>query len=112
MQPASCRTLVPFVLLHTAERVGLTGALSEALAPRRKPLNSHDPGKIVLNVAVTLTLGGDCLADVGLLRTEPGAFGLVASDPTVSRLITAVAADAPKALAAIDSARATARAQA
>ncbi|EUA14385.1 hypothetical protein I546_0205 [Mycobacterium kansasii 732] len=32
-------------------------------------------------------------------------FGTVASDPTVSRLITSLAADAPKALAAIGSAR-------
>ncbi|EUA06120.1 transposase of ISAar10, IS1380 family [Mycobacterium kansasii 732] len=39
-------------------------------------------------------------------------FGTVASDPTVSRLITSLAADAPKALAAIGSARAAARAAA
>lgn len=37
-------------------------------------------------------------------------FGPVASDPTVSRLITTLAADAPKALSAIASARAQARA--
>ena len=100
------------VLLRAAEQARLTGALSEALAPWRKPLASHDPGKIVLDVAVALALGGDCLADIGLLRAEPGVFGPVASDPTVSRLITALAADAPKALAAIDSARTTARAAA
>jgi hypothetical protein len=64
----------------------------------------------MLDVAVALALGGDCLADVGLLRAEPGVFGAVASDPTVSRLIATLAADAPKALAAIDSARASARA--
>ncbi|ETZ99669.1 putative transposase [Mycobacterium kansasii 732] len=100
------------VLLRAAERVRLTGALSGALAPWRKPLASHDPGKIVLDVAIALALGGDCLADVGLLRAEPGVFGTVASDPTVSRLITSLAADAPKALAAIGSARAAARAAA
>lgn len=100
------------VLLHVAERVGLTGALSGALEPWRKPLASHDPGKIVLDLAVALAIGGDCLADVGLLRAEPGVFGRVASDPTVSRLIAVLAADAPNALAAIGSARATARAAA
>lgn len=57
----------------------------------------------------TLALGGDCLADVAVVRAEPGMFGVVASDPTVSRLITALAADAPKALAAMASARAQAR---
>jgi Transposase DDE domain group 1 len=87
-------------LVRTAEKVGLTRSLSEALAPWRKPLASHDPGKIVTDLAVALAMGGDCLADVGLLRAEPGGFGAVASDPTVSRLIAALAADAPKALAA------------
>ena len=38
-------------------------------------------------------------------------FGRVASDPTVSRLIDALAADAPAALAAINTARAAARAR-
>ena len=33
-------------------------------------------------------------------------FGLVASDPTVSRMIDALAGDAPRALAAINTARA------
>jgi len=97
------------VLLRTAERTGLTSALSAGLARWRKPLASHDPGKIVCDLAVALAIGGDCLADVGLLRSEPGLFGSVASDPTVSRLIAALAADAPKALAAIGSARAAAR---
>ena len=71
----------------------------------------HDPAKVVLDLAVTLALGGDCLADVAVLRGEPGLYGLVASDPTVSRTIAALAADAPAALAAINTARATARAQ-
>ena len=38
-------------------------------------------------------------------------FGPVASDPTVSRTIDALAADAPAALTAIDTARAAARAR-
>jgi len=97
------------VLLRAAERAGLTGRLSGALAPWHKPLASHDPGKVVLDLAVALAMGGDCLADVGLLRAEPGVFGVVASDPTVSRLISALATDAPKALAAIAAARLAAR---
>ncbi|WP_433655183.1 IS1380 family transposase [Nocardia sp. CA-128927] len=100
------------LLLRTAEITGLTWGLSEQLGPWRKPMAVHDPGKIVLDLAVTLAVGGDCAADVALLRAEPGVFGLVASDPTVSRTITALAAQAPKALAAIASARADARAQA
>ena len=69
----------------------------------------HDPAKVVLDLAVTLALGGDCLADIAVLRSAPGVFGPVASDPTVSRTIDALAVDAPAALAAIDAARAAAR---
>jgi hypothetical protein len=47
---------------------GLDRALSPALAPWRKPTVTHDPAKVVTDVAVTLALGGDCLADVALLR--------------------------------------------
>ena len=69
----------------------------------------HDPGKILTDLAVALALGGDCLADVAVLRAEPELAGPVASDPVVSRLITALAADAPRALRAIRKARAAAR---
>jgi hypothetical protein len=97
------------VLARTADKTGLAGSLSSVLAPWRKPLATHDPAKIVVDLAIALAVGGDCLADLAVLRAQPGVFGRVASDPTVSRLIAALAADAPKALAAIDSARLLAR---
>ena len=100
------------VLLVEAARVaGLDRALSGALSPWRKPSAIHDPGKVITDLAIALALGGDCLADLALLRAEPAVFGRVASDPTVSRTIDALAADAPRALKAIDAARAAARAR-
>ena len=69
----------------------------------------HDPGKILLDVALAVALGGDCLADVAMLRAEPAVFGPVASDPTVSRLIGTLAAGGQRALAAIRTARAEVR---
>jgi hypothetical protein len=98
------------LLLRTADVVGLTTALSRAVARWRKPAAVHDPGKIVLDLAIAVALGGDCLADIATVRAEPRVFGLVASDPRVSRMLATLAKDAPKALAAIDSARAAARA--
>jgi hypothetical protein len=83
-----------------------------ALSPWRKPMARHDPGKVITDLALTPALGGDCLADVALLRGEPAVFGQVASDPTVSRTIDALATDARRALTAIDSARAATRARA
>jgi Transposase DDE domain group 1 len=72
--------------------------------------NRHPrPAKIICDLAVSLAVGGDCLADVGVLRSEPGAYGHIASDPTVSRTITALATDLPAVLAAVDAARAHAR---
>ncbi len=99
------------LLTDTVAAAGLDKALSAALSPWRKPLAVHDPGKVVLDLALSLALGGDCLADIALLRAEPGVYGLVASDPTVSRTVDALAADAPAALKAIGAARAAARAQ-
>jgi hypothetical protein len=96
-------------LVETARASGLDRALSTALARWRKPMAVHDPGKVITDLAIALALGGDCLADVALLRGEPAVFGPVASDPTVSRTIDALAADAPRALKAIDTARAAAR---
>ena len=98
-------------LTETVRASGIDRSLSRALVPWRKPLAVHDPAKVVLDLAVTLTLGGDCLADVAVLRAEPGVYGPVASDPTVSRTIDALAADAPRTLAAINTARAAARAR-
>jgi hypothetical protein len=98
------------LLLQTVDKTGLARVLSGALRGWRKPGASHDPGKVVIDLAVALALGGDCLADIALLREQPGVFGLVASDPTVSRCIATLAADAPAALAAIAAARAAARA--
>lgn len=100
------------LLTETVAVTGLGRDLSAALSAWRKPTAVHDPGKVVADLAIALALGGDCLADVAVLRAEPGLYGLVASDATVSRTIAALAADATQALAAIDTARASARARA
>ena len=99
------------LLLQTARAAGVDTAMSKALAPWRPRLARHDPAKILLDLAVALAMGGDALADIAALRVQPGVFGPVASDPTVSRLINRLAADASQVLAAIASARAAARAR-
>jgi hypothetical protein len=65
-----------------------------------------DPGKVVLDLAVVIALGGDCLADLAVVRAQPELFGEVASNPTVSRLITTLATNGLTALAALRAARA------
>ena len=98
------------VLLWETMRVtGLSRALSQGLARWRAPRAVHDPGKIVADLAAAVALGGDCLADIAILREQPALAGPVASDPMVSRLVSGLAADLPRALKAVRAARAAAR---
>jgi hypothetical protein len=97
------------LLAETLRLTGLDGGLSAALGRWRAPRAVHDPGKIIADLAVALAMGGDCLADIAMLRSQPQLFGPVASDPVVSRLITTLAADVAQALKAIRATRAAAR---
>lgn len=99
------------LLVNEAVRVaGLDRRLSRALSPWRSTRAQHDPGKVLLDLATAVALGGDCLADIAAVRAQPTIFGSVASDPTVSRLLTALAGEVDAAVAAIRHARADARA--
>ncbi len=60
------------LLVETIRTSGIDCGLSAALGPWRKPLAVHDPGKIVLDLAVALALGGDCLADVDAAPCRAG----------------------------------------
>lgn len=100
------------VLLQQTVRLSqLDRALSAALVPWRSQRATHDPGKVLLDLATAVALGGDCAADIAVVRAQPEVFGPVASDPTVSRLVAALAADVDAATTAIRSARAAARAR-
>jgi hypothetical protein len=99
-----CRRPGGVLLTETARAVGLDQALSAALAPWRSPNAVHDPAKVLLDLAVTLAVGGDCLADIAVLRAEPDLFGRVASDPTVSRTVDRLAADPVCPVVAVTSA--------
>jgi Transposase DDE domain group 1 len=97
------------LLRRTLEVCGLGRSLSVALSPWRSSRAAHDPGKVLLDVATAVALGGDCLADVAVVRAQPEVFGSGTSDPAVSRLVAALAGDVDAAVAAVRSARAAAR---
>jgi len=98
------------VLLWETMRVtGLGRGLAGGLSRWRAPRAVHDPGKVITDLAAAVALGGDCLADIAVLREQPELAGPVASDPVVSRLVSQLAGDLPRALKAIRSARAAAR---
>ena len=97
------------LLLQTAQVSGLAAGLSEGLSSWRTRRSLHDPGKTVVDLAVAIALGGDCLADAAVVRAQPELFGNVASDPTISRLIDVLADDLLAAVTAIRAARGAAR---
>ena len=97
------------LLTDTIHATGLTGSLREALGPWPKPLAEHHAGKVVLDLAMTLAVGGEVARDTDLLRCEPGVFGDVASAPTICRMLTTLAEDTPAVMAAISHARQAAR---
>jgi hypothetical protein len=98
------------LVTQTARVWGLDQALSAGLRRWRHARASHDPAKILLDLAVMVALGGDCAADIAVLRAQPGVFGPVDSDPTVSRTIDHLASAGSDASTAIRTARAAARA--
>jgi DDE family transposase len=96
------------LLAEAADRLGLTDALSRALAPMRERRGRHDPGRVVCDLAVMVADGGDCLADLRAVRDQQVLFGPVASDATAFRVIDAIARD-PALLERLRAARARAR---
>jgi hypothetical protein len=63
------------LLIELIRAGGIGRALSTALAVWRRPRAVRDSGKILPDLAMMLVLGGDCLADVNLLRCESAVFG-------------------------------------
>jgi len=89
-----------FLLVELADRLGLTAALSEAMAPTRERRSAHDPGVVVRDLAVAVADGGDCLSDLGVLRGQEVLFGRVASESTAHRVIKSIDAVAGEAIRA------------
>lgn len=92
------------MLLQAAPASGLDQVLSQALRPWRGRRAVHDLGKVWLDLAVAVMHWLSCGPSPTYSARSP-------SDPTVSRLIAAVAVDGPAALAAVRRARAAAHEQ-
>lgn len=96
------------LLAETADRIGLTEALSEGLAPMRSRRGAHDPGRVVRDLAVMLASGGSHLSDLRAVRDQGPLFGAVASDATAWRTVEAIAGD-PALMGVLRGARREAR---
>jgi hypothetical protein len=89
-----------FLLVELADRLRLTAALSDAMAPTRERRSAHDPGVVVRDLAVSVADGGDCLSDLGILRGQEPLFGAVASESTAHRVLKSIDAVALEAIRA------------
>jgi hypothetical protein len=79
------------LLVGLADRLGLTEALSVAMAPTRERVSAHDPGVVLRDLAVMLVDGGTCLSDLGGQRERAARLGTaVASDSTAYRVISSI----------------------
>jgi len=99
------------LLAELADRIGLTAALSEATDSLRERRAGHDPGRVLVDVAVAIADGAVTISDVQALADQQGLHGpagSVASTSTIWRVLDAVA-NTPGMLAEIRRARAQAR---
>ncbi|GAB3808118.1 IS1380-like element ISMsm3 family transposase [Micromonospora zhanjiangensis] len=78
------------VLLRAlADRTGLTGALSRAVA-RRGFTPGRDRGRVLTDLAVMIADGGEAIADIDVVRHQADVFGRVASPATCWRALDEV----------------------
>jgi hypothetical protein len=74
-----------------ADRAGLTGGLSRALA-RRGFAPVHDRGRVLADTAVLIADGGRVISDLATLRDQAELYGPIASDPTLWRTLHEIGA--------------------
>ncbi len=98
------------LLRQLADKSGLTGGLSRALASPR--LLIHDRGRVTADLACAIADGSEVISDFRVLTDQRELFGLVASVPTTWRTLDEIAAGGPRALARITRAVNGARRQA
>jgi hypothetical protein len=82
---AGCR-----LLCDLADDLGLTTALSEAMAPTKKRRRGHDRGEVLVDLAVALADGATTISDLRTLSDQPALFGDVASVATTWRTLEAI----------------------
>jgi hypothetical protein len=73
-----------------ADATTLTAELGEALAPLRRQRARHDPGRVLVDLAVAVADGAEAISDIAVLGDQEAVFGPVASDTTCWRLLDAI----------------------
>jgi DDE family transposase len=77
------------LLVDLADALGLSDALSAAMAPTKVRRRGHDRGQVLVDLAVAIGDGARSISDLEVLAHQPELFGEVASVPTVWRVLEA-----------------------
>jgi hypothetical protein len=75
------------LLADLADRTTLTGELAEALGQLGRARAVHDSGRVLVDLAVAVADGAECISDIAVLADQSALFGPVASDSSVWRLL-------------------------
>lgn len=94
------------LLADLADATALSAELCAALDGVRGPRPRHDPGRVLVDLAVAIADGAEAISDIAVLAEQPALFGPVASDSTCWRLLAALD---ERGLARVAAARARAR---
>jgi hypothetical protein len=101
------------LLRHLADKTGLTGGLSAALASPR--ILVHDRGRVLADLACAIADGARVISDFRVMADQRELFGLVALVPTAWRTLAEIARAGSRAdrrvTAAVNTARRHAWAQ-
>jgi hypothetical protein len=71
------------LLTDLADKTALTSGFVHALGLDRVRRSAHERGRVAVDLAVLMADGGEAIADLAVLRQQPGLFGPVAWDPTI-----------------------------
>jgi hypothetical protein len=77
---AGARILTSFI-----DALGFRDLCEDRLGQFVPAMASHRPGRLLGSLAVMLAAGGEHASDLDILRSQPGVFGKVPSNATVSR---------------------------
>src|SRR4051812_45732298 len=78
------------LLADLADRAGVRAGFGAELSGLRERRSGHDPGRVLVDLAVMLADGGTTISDLAVLRHQPDLFGRVASTATAWRVLDRV----------------------
>jgi hypothetical protein len=78
------------LLRELAERIGLRAEYSAAADGIRRRGGGHDPGQVLVDLAVMLADGGEAICDIAALAHQPDLHGPVASPATAWRVLAGI----------------------